>query len=233
MQTYPQTISDESLDLQAFEKVTEVLCSRICHDLISPMGAVKNALELMDGNHDLGSEVHTLLQQSTSQALDKLSIYRVAFGLNGASMMNSTERFAEIMLGFEKAFKFKGTIKQGLLDTLCPEHMRPMGQKLVVHLLLVLSEIVPFGCELETLAFEQGIEINAKGRLFTLKGDYAQALKDGVKPDDATPQNIFIYYLMNSLERLNIKMELEHDGVDRVKIQLKPLVSLAQSDLLF
>ena len=232
MAAYPnqtQTIYDATQDLT---RVTEVLCSRICHDLISPMGAVKNALELMSDNN-MDPEVVGLLQQSSIQALDRLSIYRMAFGLKGASMSAGSDRFVEVLAGFSRTLKLQGDLDPKVLNQIFPEHQRPQACELWVYLILVISEIVPFGATIKTQVVDQTLEVQANGRLFTLKGDYAQALKDGVQAQDVTPQNIFIYYLWNSLERIGFEMTLHHDGVDCVKINLRSLVSLAQSDSLF
>lgn len=65
-------------------RVTELLCSRLCHDLISPVAAVSNGLELMvDENGQLDSEVSDLVGFSIGQAAGWLMLFRVAYGLGG------------------------------------------------------------------------------------------------------------------------------------------------------
>ncbi len=55
-----------------------LLCSRICHDLISPVGAVSNGVELLEGGVD--PEIASLLNDSARTALAALGYFRVAFG---------------------------------------------------------------------------------------------------------------------------------------------------------
>lgn len=65
-------------------RVAELLCSRLCHDLISPVAAVSNGLELMvDENGQLDNEVSDLVGFSIGQAAGWLMLFRVAYGLGG------------------------------------------------------------------------------------------------------------------------------------------------------
>ncbi|MCG8503858.1 MAG: histidine phosphotransferase family protein [Sphingomonadales bacterium] len=64
---------------------TAILCSRLCHDLISPASALSNGLELLADEEDpVGrGEVIDLLEQSASRISSRLQFYRLAFGSAG------------------------------------------------------------------------------------------------------------------------------------------------------
>ncbi len=68
-----------ALDLSA------LLCSRVCHDIISPVGAVANGLELLD--EDVDEETREiamgLIRSSTANASARLQFARIAFGAAG------------------------------------------------------------------------------------------------------------------------------------------------------
>lgn len=58
-----------------------LLSSRICHDLVSPVGAVQNGIDLLAEIAPPGLEEElTLIRQSSGRAADLLKFYRVAFG---------------------------------------------------------------------------------------------------------------------------------------------------------
>lgn len=57
-----------------------LLCSRICHDLISPVGAIGNGVELLSAFGDVPAEETELIEQSARAARDALSFFRIAFG---------------------------------------------------------------------------------------------------------------------------------------------------------
>ena len=71
--------------------LTSLIGSRICHDLISPIGAINNGLELlgMDGGTP-GPEME-LIQESVGNASARIRFFRIAFGAAGEQMMGRSE----------------------------------------------------------------------------------------------------------------------------------------------
>ncbi|QDM41548.1 MULTISPECIES: histidine phosphotransferase family protein [Bacteria] len=69
----------DSLDLAS------MLCSRLCHDLLSPVGALTNGLELLadERDPDMRQRCFELLEQSAKVSADKLKFFRLAFGAAG------------------------------------------------------------------------------------------------------------------------------------------------------
>ena len=72
-------MNSESLDLAS------LLCSRLCHDLLSPVGALTNGLELLADEKDpvMRKRCFELLEQSAKISADKLKFFRLAFGAAG------------------------------------------------------------------------------------------------------------------------------------------------------
>ena len=64
----------------------EVLSSKLCHDLISPVGALGNGLEFLveEGAYDSNTEISDVLQHSAKQAIERLAYFRVSIGAAGA-----------------------------------------------------------------------------------------------------------------------------------------------------
>ncbi|MEE4540042.1 MAG: histidine phosphotransferase family protein [Erythrobacter sp.] len=62
-----------------------LLCSRLCHDLLSPVGALSNGLELLADEDDpeMRASCIDLLEQSAKKSTDKLKFFRLAFGAAG------------------------------------------------------------------------------------------------------------------------------------------------------
>ena len=69
----------QSIDLAA------MLCSRLCHDMLSPVGALNNGLELlaMEDDPEMRKSVIALLEQSATTSTNKLKFFRLAFGAAG------------------------------------------------------------------------------------------------------------------------------------------------------
>ena len=72
------------LDTAALD-LASLLCSRLCHDLLSPVGALTNGLELLAEEKDpaMREKCFELLEQSARISADKLRFFRLAFGAAG------------------------------------------------------------------------------------------------------------------------------------------------------
>ena len=62
-----------------------LLCSRLCHDMLSPVGALSNGLELLADEKDpkMRQRCFELLEQSARISADKLKFFRLAYGAAG------------------------------------------------------------------------------------------------------------------------------------------------------
>ena len=65
--------------------LASLLCSRLCHDLLSPVGALNNGLELMADEQDpeMRERCLELLGESARASANKLKFFRLAFGAGG------------------------------------------------------------------------------------------------------------------------------------------------------
>lgn len=67
--------------------VTELVCTRMSHDLIGNIGAVANAVELMeDGDADFMDDIKEILKVSSFVLSARLKFFRMIFGLNNANL---------------------------------------------------------------------------------------------------------------------------------------------------
>ena len=66
-------------------ELASLLCSRLCHDMLSPVGALSNGLELLadEKDPDMRRKCFELLEQSARTSADKLRFFRLAFGAGG------------------------------------------------------------------------------------------------------------------------------------------------------
>ena len=140
-----------ALDLAA------LLCSRVCHDLISPVGAIVNGLEVLD--EDKGEETKVfaldLIKKSAQQASAKLQFCRLAFGAAGSAGaqidLGDAEKVARGLLGDDKT-----TIVWNLPRELLPKNR----VKLLLNMLLIAVGTIPRGGTLTVGAAEDGKGFN-------------------------------------------------------------------------
>ncbi|MGV3635293.1 MAG: histidine phosphotransferase ChpT [Pseudorhodoplanes sp.] len=137
VQTSPVTL--ESLDLAA------LLCSRVCHDLISPVGAIVNGLEVMEDDNDQETKAFAmdLIKKSVRQASAKLQFCRLAFGAAGSAGAQIDLGDAEkVARGFLEDDKTK--IAWNLPRALLPKNR----VKLLLNMVLIAGQSIPRGGQL-------------------------------------------------------------------------------------
>ena len=126
----------DSLDLAA------LLCSRVCHDVISPVGAIVNGLEVLEDEKDeaMRGFAQDLIKKSARQASARLQFARLAFGAAGSAGASIDTGDAESVA--------RGFIQDDrtTLTWTAPRVLLPKNQvKLLLNLLLIAQTAVPRG----------------------------------------------------------------------------------------
>ena len=90
-----------------------LLCSRLCHDLLSPVGALNNGIELLSDEHDpeMRARCIDLLGESARASANKLKFFRLAFGAAGGFADDVDTREARVAI--EGLFGGEGRIQLG------------------------------------------------------------------------------------------------------------------------
>ena len=126
----------EALDLAA------LLCSRVCHDLISPSGAIVNGVEVLEESKDeeTRSFAIDLIKKSARTASARLQFCRIAFGAAGSASAQIDLSDAEkVARGFIEDEKVK-------LAWNLPSALQPKNRvKLLLNMILVATQSIPRG----------------------------------------------------------------------------------------
>ena len=126
----------EALDLAA------LLCSRVCHDLISPVGAIVNGIEVLEEEKDESTKQFALdlIKRSATTASAKLQFCRIAFGAAGSAGAQIDLGDAEtITRGFMEDDKTK--IAWNLPRALLAKNR----VKLLLNMLIIAGQAIPRG----------------------------------------------------------------------------------------
>lgn len=118
--------------------LSALVSARLCHDLISPLGAIGNGLELLQMTTGAGVEEFDLISDSLGTALAKLRFYRIAFGPADPEARLALDEAAEItraMYGGRLSVVWESgrgdlprtLVKMTYLAILCLEKSLPMG----------------------------------------------------------------------------------------------------------
>jgi histidine phosphotransferase ChpT len=128
----------EYFNLSAAE-LAALLCSRVCHDIISPVGAINNGLELLDeGGAD--EDAMALIRTSARKASARLQFARIAFGAAGSAGMQIDTGDAEAVATAYLKDEKPELIWQGG-RALLPKNK----VKLLLNLILIAHAAIPKG----------------------------------------------------------------------------------------
>lgn len=158
-----------------------LLCSRVCHDIISPVGAINNGLELLDeGGAD--EDAMRLIRASARNASARLQFARIAFGAAGsAGMLIDTGDAESVAMAFLKNEKPEFTWTGG--RALLPKNK----VKLLLNLILVANAAIPrggkLGVTLEDVDTAPKFTLAAAGPMLRVPPKFLE-LHSGQKPDE-------------------------------------------------
>jgi len=171
-------MSESSVDLAA------LLCSKLCHDLLSPVGAINNGLELLEDETDpeMRDRCMDLLADSAAASANKLKYFRLAFGAAGGFGEHvdpaEAKQLVESLVGDQTKIQLGWTVRS--------ETLPKKVIKILLNLAMIAREALVRGGQLDVgaEAGEQGIEvvIRAAGPKIVLD-DAIRATLEGNLPE--------------------------------------------------
>lgn len=167
-----------------------LLCSRLCHDLLSPVGALNNGLELLADEHDpeMRARCLELLSESAKASANKLKFFRLAFGAAGG--FGETVDTREAQAAIEGLFGDNHRVKIGWMveDPVLPKQ----AIKVLLNLALIGGDALIRGGQLDIGAeiVDGSIEIvvRADGPRIVLDPELRGALAGGQDDMPITPR---------------------------------------------
>ena len=177
-----------------------LLCSRLCHDLLSPVGALNNGLELLADEHDpeMRQRCLELLSESAKASANKLKFFRLAFGAAGG--------FGETIDSREARAAIEGLFGEGHrvnLGWLVEDASLPKPAiKVLLNLALIAGDALIRGGQLDVGAEVVGghieIVVRADGPRIVLDQELRTALL-GAKADSVITPRAAAAYLVHAL----------------------------------
>ena len=155
-----------------------LLCSRLCHDLLSPVGALNNGIELLADEHDpeMRARCLDLLGESARASANKLKFFRLAFGAAGGFADDVDTR--EARSAIEGLFGGEGRVQLGwMIDE---QTMSKSALKVLLNLALIAGDALVRGGRLDVGAEKHGdgldIVVRAEGPRIVLDPELKRVL---------------------------------------------------------
>ena len=193
--------------------LASLLCSRVCHDIISPVGAINNGLELLDegGADEAAME---LIRASARNASARLQFARIAFGAAGSAGVQidtgDAEAVASAFMASEKP-EFKWTGERAYL---------PKNKvKLFLNLILVGNAAIPRGGTLDAVLHDANgnptFDVTVTGKMLRVPPKFLElhsALALQSDTEEAIDAHIVqFYYTLLLANEAGLKIDIKVD----------------------
>ena len=205
-------------------KLAALMSSKLCHDVIGPIGAVSNGIELLqdDGNADMREQAIELVSQSAAEASARLQFYRLAFGLAGGMGQEISLRDARNLCRVYMSF---GKVTLDWPDDAGgAENLPKDAIKILCNLVVLAAAALPRGGQL-TVAGDVSdgkwaFTYTATGPRAGLREEVSKAILNGYEDAELTAQNVGVYYLMALCENSSSTIEITTLEEDRVVLSV-------------
>ncbi|GEP08775.1 histidine phosphotransferase ChpT [Methylobacterium gnaphalii] len=204
-----------SLTLDALD-LSALLCSRVCHDLISPVGAINNGLEVLEDDNDPSMREFALdlIRKSARTASARVQFARIAFGASGsvgaAIDLADAEKLTRNMFADEKPD----------IAWSAPVALFPKNKvKLLLNLVVIASTAIPRGGLIDVKVTGDG---DAPEIVIVASGSHARIPPHAEELIAGTPENgsvdshgILAYYagLVARAAAMSVHFSIEGDAV--------------------
>ena len=175
-------------------RVVELLNSRLCHELVSPVGAINNGVELLgEEDPDFVRDAIQLIGQSARKASQRLQFYRFAYGTNvsAGAGAGTPPSGRDLSLGLFEETKVRCDWQAGAAT------LPGDWQRLACNMLVLGGEALPRGGSVVVRPLRagvSGIEVVAEGESVNITPEMRAALDPEAAVDQLTSRTIQAYF---------------------------------------
>jgi histidine phosphotransferase ChpT len=169
-------------------RVVELLAARLCHELVSPVAAINNGVELLgEEEADFVRDAVDLIGQSARRAGKRLQFYRFAYGTPGSSGPDPKDLVIGLMEGGKIACDWSAEAQTLPRD----------WQKLACNMVVLAAEALPRGGTVTVRTMRggvSGIEVEAAGESVNVTPELRAAIAAETAIDDLTSRTVHGYF---------------------------------------
>jgi len=201
--------------------LSALVSARLCHDLISPMGAIGNGLELLQLSAGPAAAELALVNESLATALAKLRFYRIAFGPADTQARQS----------FDEATQLSDAMFHGRFTVSWPERGGDLPRTLtrVVYLaILCLEKSLPTGGHVRVRLDGEAITLSVEGRRTAPPAALWDHVTKGTPVPDLKPDGVQFALLRRALAGLGQAVTAEFTDTG-AELRLAASLTLAEA----
>lgn len=201
--------------------VAQLLCARLCHDLMSPAGAVDIGLGLFSGSDGGDADALRLAADGAREVVSRLKLFRLVFGAGGTAAGSSAaeaERLlSRLVAGRRVHLHWRPAAQES--DT-ASDAAAIDALRLAVCLILSAADALPRGGEIDVsgdAGTTTGLRLVVRGTPLRLRDDIVDALTTP-DPERLSARNVHAYYARRLAARLGLSLRFARSAEDALTI---------------
>lgn len=192
-------------------RLAELLCTKFCHDIIGPVGAINNGMEfLAEEMPDLDSQATDLIANSSKEAIARIEFYRQAYGQNTSDSSVSITSMKELSEKFFSQSKVNLIWSNEYTD-ISAVNITSVQKKLTLNLLIIASAALIRGGDLEFRIEDDMINITVNGPTIKIDDIIKDYLEGKVNSDNLDPRVVHLYYTYLLAQMAATKVSIQNN----------------------
>lgn len=173
-------------------RASEILISKICHDLVSPVGAVNNGIEfLSDMGADGLADGLGLIEHSARQASVRLQLFRMCYGAGGSDAKVTGKMIYETFQNYIADTKCE--MQWDLMNDMPDEDLPAGFLKTLLNMMVFVHETLPKGGGITVNMSDGHMNVIGTGDVIKPKDGSVDALNGDMNVDELSPKAIHGY----------------------------------------
>lgn len=137
--------------------IAALIGSRICHDLVNPLSAISNGVELLELSGAAQTPEMALIADSVAAAMARVKLFRLAFGPSDCTQTVSTSEVIALLGEVSKSGR-------ATYDWQITQDLTRAEVRMLILAALCIETAAPMGAEIAFRQTDTGFEINGTGR---------------------------------------------------------------------
>jgi len=202
-------------------RIAEMLCTRLCHDITGPIGAIANGIEFLDEDETkMQEQALELISNSASQAIARLQFYRRAYGKINADGEHDIEELQKTISDFfadgKITIEWSGFYKENPSVSISFR-----SAKLLLNLLIIVSSALirggVIGIAIKDTDGISEITVSGTGKTVKWEAETDAILQGNVVFEALTPKTIQLYTTHLLAHQLHKALNI-HSAPDKIEI---------------
>lgn len=197
-------------------QISELLCTKLCHDLAGPIGAINNGIDFFDSeNKQMQDKALELVKLSSKQAVNRLTYYRQAYGTVGEDTEMHLAEIKSLAMKYIEDTKLSLDFSEMLVDE--SDAINSRAGKILLNVLIIATGIIMnnglISITIDTLNEKIKFRVCVEAAVFKLEEELKNILLDNMETVVINSRNIQQYYTTMLIKEMagNVNF-LEEDG---------------------